>query len=74
MKDHYEEVPNDLEDGGKKRVECSWTTPKANIKTYRSKLDAEDVATQRIGRPGPDEFAKHFYTVKSGRRTAMKSQ
>jgi len=53
-----------------------WTALKANIQKHRNKLDADDVAraTQQFGNLDSDEFAKHFYSVKSGRRTVMKNQ
>jgi hypothetical protein len=52
-------------------VEYSWTALKANIKKSRSELDAEDVAraTKQFGGLDSEDFAKHFSTAKSGRRT-----
>jgi len=63
----------EAKDSSGRRVECSL---KANIKRYRSELDAEDVAraTQQFGGLDSEECAKHFSTAKSGRWTVMKSQ
>ncbi|OXV11191.1 hypothetical protein Egran_01049, partial [Elaphomyces granulatus] len=57
----------EAEDGGG-REKCSWTALKANIKKYRSMLDARDVDRAKA-RYTEDEFAEKSSTVKSGRRT-----
>jgi hypothetical protein len=62
----------EAKDGSGKRGECSWTALKVNIKKHRNALDARDAACARA-RYGEDEFAEKFSTVKSGRRTVMKS-
>ena len=62
----------EAKDGSGKREECSWTALKVNIKKHRNTLDARDAACARA-RYGEDEFAEKFSTVKSGRRTVMKS-
>jgi hypothetical protein len=61
----------EADDGGR-REKCSWTALKANIKKHRSMLDARDVDRAKA-RYTEDEFAEKFSTVKSGRRTVMKS-
>jgi hypothetical protein len=63
----------EAKDSSGRRVECSL---KANIKRYRSELDAEDVAraTQQFGGLDSEECAKHFSTAEFGCRMVMKSQ
>jgi hypothetical protein len=69
--DFWARYGQEAKDGSGKR-ECSWTALKANIKKHRSMLDARDVASARR-RYSEEEFAENFSTVKSGRRTVMKS-